>query len=304
VLFTSFAHSEKLDSALIGIHVNSLSDLRIDDRSFTVDFWVWFNFTDDSLKIQDALEVPNAKSVEFSNFSVQKKGGINWGFVKCRAVVNKEWDVSAFPFDHQQLPIRIEHSYYDIKGLRFVIDSKNSKIDTAITLREWKIDSLAFFTANKTYNTTFGDPTLSGSSTYPAVTAVIYLDRQHSWQIFFKMLTGVYVAFLIVLVAFFVKPADRLGLCVGGLFAAVGNKYIVESIVPSTVSNTLFDNIHNLTFVSILAVLIFAVISFKWSEKSGEAYIKKRRILDTAGFLFVLILYIVFNILLVNRAIS
>lgn len=292
------------DTCKIGIYFNSLTDFNISDQSFSADFWMWINYSNDSLQFHDALEVTNSKSSSFSNYSQMKKGGVNWVMMKFNSVVFKEWDVSAFPFDKQKLTLHIDHTIYDTKKLAFISDIGNSAVDSNLVLSNWKIDSLAFYVDNQTYNTTFGDPVIKGSSTYPSVTADLYLTRENSWNTLFKMLTGVYVAFSIVLLAFFVKPSDRLGLCVGGLFAAVGNKYIVESAVPSTVSNTLFDNIHNITFIAIFVVLVVAVISFKWNETEKPVYIEKAKKLDKISFYSVIAVYAMLNIFLIMRAAS
>jgi len=301
VLINSFTRSAD-DTCKVGIYFNSLTDFNISDQSFSSDFWMWFNYKNDSLQFNDALEVTNSKSSSFTNYSKMKKDGINWDMMKFSAVVFKEWDVSAFPFDKQKLTLHIDHTIYDTKKLAFITDAGNSAIDSNLVLSNWKIDSLAFYVNNQTYNTTFGDPVIKGSSTYPSVTADIYLTRENSWNTLFKMLTGVYVAFSIVLLAFFVKPSDRLGLCVGGLFAAVGNKYIIESVVPSTVSNTLFDNIHNITFIAIFVILVVAVISFKWNETEKPEYLAKAKRLDRLSFYSVTIAYILLNAFLIMRA--
>ncbi len=290
------------DTCKVGIYFNSLTDFNISDQSFSADFWMWFNYTNDSLQFNDAVEVTNSKSTSFSNYAKVKKDGINWDMMQFSSVVFKEWNVSAFPFDKQKLTIHVDHTLYDTRRLAFVTDAGNSSIDSNLVLSNWKIDSLAFYVCNQTYNTTFGDPVIKGSSTYPSVTADIYLTRQNSWNTLFKMLTGVYVAFSIVLLAFFVKPSDRLGLCVGGLFAAVGNKYIVESVVPSTVSNTLFDNIHNITFIAIFVVLVVAVISFRWQETGKPEYITRSKKLDRKSFYSVVAAYVILNALLIIRA--
>ncbi|MBN8584171.1 MAG: hypothetical protein J0M37_03685 [Ignavibacteria bacterium] len=290
------------DTCKVGIYFNSLTDFNISDQSFSADFWMWFNYKNDSLQFNDALEVTNSKSSSFSNYAKMKKEGINWDMMKFNAVVFKEWDVSAFPFDKQKLTLHIDHTIYDTKRLAFITDEGNSAIDSNLVLSNWKIDSLAFYVNNQTYNTTFGDPVIKGSSTYPSVTADIYLTRENSWNTLFKMLTGVYVAFSIVLLAFFVKPSDRLGLCVGGLFAAVGNKYIIESAVPSTVSNTLFDNIHNITFIAIFVILVVAVISFKWNETEKPEYITRAKKLDRISFYSVVAAYVLINTVLIMRA--
>jgi hypothetical protein len=54
---------------------------------------------------------------------------------------------------------------------------------------------------------------------------------------------------------------SRFGLSVGSLFAAVGNKYIIDSILPETSTFTLVDSLHALTFIGILVTIILSVYS-------------------------------------------
>jgi hypothetical protein len=300
---TSKVFAQK-DTCYVGMYILSLTDFKIDDASFKADFWIWFIYDNDSLKIQDAIEIPHSKSIEFSNFSKEKKGGKNWAQVKCKAIINKEWDVTNFPFDKQLLSIDVEHTLNDATTLVFAADKENSKIDSTFELDDWKINSMNTTGHYKTYNTTFGDPVLKGSSVYPVVTTEIYMTREHSTGILGKMLTGVYVAFSIALLGFLIKPslADRLGLCVGGIFAAVGNKYIIESIVPSSTANTLLDSIHNLTFVSILIMIGITVISLKWADTDNDKFALRSKKLDLFSFVALLSVFIIINVILIMRA--
>jgi hypothetical protein len=286
------------------MYVLSLSDFKIDDQSFKADFWIWFIYDNDSLVMKDAIEIMNAKSTEFSNYSIEKKGGKNWAQVKCKAVINQNWDVTKFPFDKQNLFIKIEHTMLDEDEVVFVADSENSKIDSTFFLDDWDINSFQLKSIKRTYNTTFGDPVLKGSSTYPGVEAEIIITRAHSQGILVKMLTGVYVAFSIALLGFLIKPslADRLGLCVGGIFAAVGNKYIIESVVPSSTANTLLDSIHNLTFVAILIMIALTVVSLKWSDTEDEKLKMRSQKIDRISFAVLLVGFITANIILILSA--
>jgi len=303
LFFSNISFAQK-DTCKIGMYVLSLSDFKIDDQSFKADFWIWFIYDNDSLVMKDAIEVMNAKSTEFSNYSIEKKGGKNWAQMKCKAVINQNWDVTKFPFDKQNLFIKIEHTMLDADEVVFIADSENSKIDSTFFLDDWDINSFQLKSIKRTYNTTFGDPVLKGSSTYPGVEAEIIITRAHSQGILVKMLTGVYVAFSIALLGFLIKPslADRLGLCVGGIFAAVGNKYIIESIVPSSTANTLLDSIHNLTFVAILIMIALTVVSLKWSDTEDEKLKMRSQKIDRISFAVLLVGFISANIILILSA--
>lgn len=106
------------------------------------------------------------------------------------------------------------------------------------------------------------------------------------------MLTGPYVAVLISCMVFFVSSENqdsRFGLCVGGLFAAIGNKYITESVVPSSNDYSLIAKVHHLTFGFILFIIVICIFSLRPYE-SGEGQKKnKSLIIDKISF------WIIFN---------
>lgn len=112
-----------------------------------------------------------------------------------------------------------------------------------------------------------------------------------------------YISFLIAMLSFTIKPWElepRFGLPVGGLFAAVGNKYIIDSILPESSTFTLVDTLHSLTFFSIFMVLLISVISLKIHERGYTE--KSVRINKIGGWLLV-ISYLVINIVFVTIAV-
>jgi len=295
------------DTCKVGLYINSLYDFKLEDKSFNADFWVWFVYKNDSLHFNEAVDISNSKSTDFSHYAVEKKGTLNWATEKCRAQVMYEWDVSKFPFDRQVLHIEIESSEYDTSKLVYVADRLNSRIDSSNNSREWCIEKFRVKEDVHTYTTTYGDPGLSGNSSYPRLVAEIEMVRNNSWRMLAKMLTGAYVAFLISCLVFFVSSENqdsRFGLCVGGLFAAIGNKYIVESIVPSSTTNTLMDSVHNLTFTFILLIVGMIIISLYLFESGDDSKKKLSLKLDKWAFFSIAGLYILINILLVYSAVN
>ncbi len=293
------------DTCKAGIYINSLYDFKLEDKSFVTDFWIWLIYRNDSLQFENATDIPGSKSVDFSHYAREKKAGLNWVTQKCKAEVMYDWDVSKFPFDRQLLRIAIESSEYDTSKLVFAADIINSRIDASVNSKEWRIDSFNIKSAVRVYKTTYGDPELSGKSSYPQVVATISMVRNNSWRMLIKLLTGAYVAFLISCLVFFVSSENqdsRFGLCVGGLFAAIGNKYIVESIVPSSTTNTLMDSVHILTFTFILLIVGIIIISLFLFESGDERKRKMSLKLDRWAFFGTLALYIIINIVLIYSA--
>jgi hypothetical protein len=295
-------YSQK-DTAFGGIYITNIYDLDIKGQSVCVDFWFWLN-SRDSASFEDRIEIPGAKNTEFSNYYMEEKGGYFWAAEKCKAELYIDWNIKNYPFDNQMIKFRIEETEFDTTAMVYITDSLNSKLDSTVRFSEWNIASFKALSTVSAYSTTYGDPTLTGESYYPAITIEIVLDRVEPWMAFFKMLTGVYVAFLISVVVFFIKPTNvdpRFGLCVGGLFASVGNKYVVENSLPSSATSTLIDNIHNLTFLCLLLIVSISIFSLYLYEKD-EKYKKWSQTVDRLGFWVMIVFFGIANYILISRS--
>jgi F0F1-type ATP synthase membrane subunit c/vacuolar-type H+-ATPase subunit K len=293
------------DTCKIGIYINSIYDFKLDDKSYMADFWIWMNYKNDSLAFDNRIEITNGKSADFSHYSMEKKSGWNWAAQKCRAQLIHQWDVSTFPFDKQELRIEIEDSQSDTSRLIYMADEANSKIDSSFNSSEWSIEKFSLSQGVKTYQTTYGNPSLSGRSSYARVVAEITIKRKNSWIKLIKLLTGVYVAFLISCIVFFVSNESqdsRFCLCVGGIFAAIGNKYIVESVVPSSTSNTLMDNVHTLTFIFILLITVVMIISLRLFQSEDTQKKQLSLKVDRWAFYIFTFLYTFLNVMIVYLA--
>ena len=301
LLFSNFnrIYAQK-DTITIGAYVNSLYDFNLTENSYKSEFWLWmkYNSNDKLDSIQNQLEFINSKSsLHIQAASTNNKNRINWYGAKYIGEFEKNWDVTRFPFDKQTVKITIESGEYNSKRVVFKCDKINSKISNSFqtNLREWKLLKSRFYVNNANYNTTFGDPELKLNSSYPSFNLEFDITRKGSYLILFKLITGLLVAFIISCCVFFIKPTNtdpRFGLSVGGLFAAIGNKYIIEGKVPATNQITLLDNVHNLTFVYILLITILSVISLKIYEKGSKKNRKISQKLDRISFIVIMISYV------------
>src|SRR5687767_9972032 len=289
------------DTVKLGIFFTSVYDLNLAEKSFTADFWIWYNYTNDSLNPLESVEIANAKEYEFTAPDVEKVGNINWATHKCKATIKKEWNLKNFPFDKQELHVEIEDAIYDVEELIFIADVKNSKYDKNIKLDEWQIKSFKVDSTKRGYETTYGNPELEGKSTYPGVVASFVLERD-GIGLFFKLFIGIYVAYLISLSVFFMGPEnpERFGMIVGALFAGVANKYIVESLMPQTIMLTLPDKIHNLTFIYIMFHLAITVVAYRLTVKEK---MKLGWRIDIACFLISIISFIAIHWIWITQAI-
>jgi hypothetical protein len=302
LMLGSTTGTSQKDTAKIGMYLTNLYDFNIADGSYVAEFWTWALFGNDSLDFAESQEVTNSKKTFFTNSDKEKKKGLNWAQKKCTTTVLHDWDVRNFPFDRQKLTLTVEEVFKDTTEMVYIADRLNSKVNANLDLDEWDIDKFIVNEKVTAYNTTYGDPELSGNSSYPAFSAEIFLTRKHSWTAFWKLATGVYVAFFISILVFWIYPPDletRIGLAVGGLFAAVGNKYIVESVVPSTTQTTLIDAIHMCTFGAILLIVLMTVYLSRLQHNGNEKLSFK---LERITSYSILGLYVILNVFFVWKA--
>jgi hypothetical protein len=243
----------------------------------------------------ETIELPQAREASKSLLFVEDKGGVQWVTQKVKGVFKNDWDVSSFPFDTQLLTIDIEESDRDLSNLVYTLGRTNTKHYDQVSVKNWEIVDFGLKTDNITYPTSYGDPTLSDESSYTRATVFFKLKRV-SLGLFFTLFTGIYVAFFISVLVFFIDPVDvdpRFGLSVGGLFSAVGNKYIVDSILPQCTFFTLVDKIHVMTYVFLLLCIVIPLRLWK----NGKVEASKK--LDWWAFLVIVISYVVLNIIFI-----
>jgi len=249
------------------------------------------------------VEVPNAKSIEKPDILIDTIEGKTWVLMKMKSTMKQSWKVNNYPFDKQHLKIGIENTMFDKDHLVFVPDIKGSKYDAELNVDGWRIEDFHVSTGEKEYNTNFGDFSLTKhKSTYASFNISMTLER-NALGLFFKIFIGMYVAFLITLISFNISLTvvePRFGLPVGGLFATVGNKYIIDTILPETSAFTLVDTLHAITFLAIFITIALNALSLKLH---GEGKIEQASRLNKRGFQIVIIGYFLLNIFFISMAI-
>lgn len=290
-----FSQESEVDTIKIGAFISSLHNFDIATNTINADIHFWCLYDDSTYDFEKEIEFIDCDEYSFSGTSVEDLYNQHWFYTKSSIKSRQEFSTTNYPFDSHKLIFSIESSEYTTDDFVFAPDLAGSKLDPNVYSQfdEWTIDSVSFKATSKLYDTSFGDPT--GSSIYcPRFEIAVKICRTSSWLILFKLITGIIVAFLISSCVFWIKPINtdpRFGLCVGGLFAAIGNKYIVESIIPPSNEITLIDYLHNITFIAIFIIIIISVISLYLLEKESERHKNMSKRLDRISYFTITILY-------------
>jgi len=302
VYFNANAQGAKPDTVSIGIYITSIHDIDFKQKEYSVNFWIWLKYRNRDFDFYNNLEIPQAKTVSRSFVTTDSSDGRIFMQMKLQCVMKDSWRIGNFPFDRQSLRIAFENSQFDSRSMVFVADTVGQHYDSRFTLRGWSIDSCLLSTGIKMYETGFGDEDLAKPHTeYSSFRIRLVVSREAS-GLFWKMFLGMYIAFLISYVCFYIHADgmdSRFGLTVGALFAVIGNKYIIDSALPESSSFTLVDLLHGITLFFIFTTIATNAYSLNLIKKNkvGRAYK-----FDMAASMIVLILYIVLNIWFIWQA--
>ena len=292
------------DTVKTGIYITSIHDIDFKQKEYTVDFWLWLKYKNKEFDFANNLEIPQAKSVEKSFYTEDTSNGRVYIQMKLQCVMKDNWKINNFPFDRQKLRLSIENSQFDSRSLVFSIDTLGNHYDPKFTLRGWMIDSFDIASGIKSYETTFGDESLARPHVeYSSFKVKIGLARDAS-ELFWKMFLGMYVAFLIAYICFYIHADNidsRFGLSVGALFAAIGNKYIIDSSLPESNSLTLVDTLHGVTLFFIFAIVAASAYALQLVKKNK---LQKANKIDMILAQVLLAVYIIINIWFIAAASS
>ncbi|PZO43512.1 MAG: hypothetical protein DCF19_06140 [Pseudanabaena frigida] len=300
----------------VGIYITSLRDFKFTDKSFATNFRVWSVCPTKSLKPLESIQIINSlESEELSNSTIDKKNlseffstkeNVYWSQRDISAVLYQNWDVQNYPFDRHILKISLEENSLDASEFIYTPDLKNSGYPSTLKLGGWKITDFSFQEEKSAYQTTFGDPELiSQQGVYSRLTVAIAIQRV-KYVSFFKLTTGVYVAFAVAMLSFFYQTGSdgftgpRTSLLIGCLFSALVNMRAPESVLGRTESLTLVDQIHIIAIVYIFTASLATIFSQLTSEV-GQG--KQAKWFDRY-FLFRLftISFIVLNVIIISYA--
>ena len=283
------------DTVKVGLYITSIHDIDFKQKEFTISFWLWLKYKNREFNFQDNLEVPNAKTVQRDFFTIDSSGDKVSMLMKMQCVMKDSWRITNFPFDQQKLRVSIENSQFDSRYLVFLPDTAGEHYDKRFTLRGWNIDSCIITAGNRVYETAFGDESLTEQKTeYSAFRVRLSITRSAD-GLFWKMFLGMYIAFLISFMCFFIHADgmdSRFGLSVGSIFAVIGNKYIIEASLPETASFTLVDMLHGVTLFFILLMIAANAYSLRLVKQDK---IQKAIRFDNVTAIIMLAVYLVLN---------
>ena len=264
----------------VELNVEKLSDVDVSNDFFYSRLGIYFYTNYDSIYANKELdtirlspdywvEIPYKLGDESYNSGIIYDGYIPMADIYQYSLIlennfSHHWDLRDFPFDQQSFKIKLEGmedtslmKLNMFKGLPSTINQFDLGLKDGYLAKEIS-SSVSYKETNTFTNFIDGDR----NKVIPVLTFDILVDRSGSW-LFFKLFIGSILAFITSSIVFFIPKNDfdsKIELSVGALFVAIGNRYFVESSMPSVQVLTKADILHNLTIVLIILNILLIVI--------------------------------------------
>src|SRR5690349_3147424 len=103
IFHSSFAKNIP-DTVTVGVYINSVHDIDFKDKQYTINLWLWLKYKNPDFDFSKYLEVPMAKTVDKSFYTVDTlDDGRIYMLMKLQCVMKDSWKIQNFPFDRQKL---------------------------------------------------------------------------------------------------------------------------------------------------------------------------------------------------------
>ena len=274
-----------------GVYVKSLGKLNYKDNNFFINLYIWWLSDNPDYYPEKTVQITNAENTMLQYSARDWVNNKYRSLARYTATINctPAWNLQHFPYDRQIFRISFEDNISDIEKIRFSLLSSDSKISPDVIFNDWQLDKFEIVHEPHIYSTNFGD-TVHPESVYSRINLIFNIKRLGD-KLFFVTFVGFFVSFFLSCITFFVPKRyfdANNTLCLGAIFAATGNNYQLNSIVPfyelSSLMGVVVISTFGVVLVAILNNLIVHVLMM-------EEKIKLSRVVNFSTFIILFTLY-------------
>jgi len=264
-----------------GLDFYRVNSVDVQGQNFDVEFFMWFQWRGD-------LDVEN---IDFLNgiYGIEDKvevlredrsGPVNYICYKIKGTYLTPYDLRAFPFDVQHLPLRMAHKTRDANEVILVVDQEritDAPIEE-IYPEEWVHKGRTDHSAAYEPDTTFGDPMFSGPasrSTYSVYESNIVVKR-----ILFPYLVTLFmplgIMIVISLFVFFVPRSQfdaRMTITMTALLSILVFHLAQGESLPSVGYLMRADQFFMATYLLMFALIAKTILVNALNEKVEDKYL-------------------------------
>jgi hypothetical protein len=256
----------------VGVWIVSVEQVDLAANSYKLDFYLWFGFNSSSISLEEArqFEFTNG-SPEMYEVDSNEQGYLEY---RVKGVFTKTFDFADYPFESQELAVRLEHKSLNSSALIYLV-SDVSGIDKEASVAGWNLHRFRASVSEHLYD----------SESYSRFSAVVVLQRPFVSS-FVKSVLPIMIITAISLLAFFMVPADfaqKISLGVTTLLAATAfHLSLVNGIPPTgylTFADGMMVGIYVIFLYNLSASVYIMRLVKKGSDKAEKFNYKALRIL-------------------------
>jgi hypothetical protein len=274
------ATAKQPEPVTVGTYVNQIYGVDLKNNSFSIDFYLWFRWSDDNLKPMDTVQLVNGRILTKTLGRVKKLDGVNMASARIVATVTKFWNMSRFPLDKHDLAIELEDSSLDGNVLVYLSDKVYSGLSDEVQVPGWKITGTFANVGAHVYKVRprrtleQADSTQpTGMANYSRYTFSTKIERP-GYGRFIKIFLSLFVSILVSYLAFFVRPKDlspRVGLGTGAIFAVAAAASSINNMLPENATITMADRLTMAALGCIAASILGTIVSTRLTYSGKDA---------------------------------
>jgi hypothetical protein len=261
----------------IGAFVTSISEIDPAAGSFDISAYIWAisppGVIDPLRQIQFLTRTASVEPA----VSLDLASGETYTSVQVRATVDQIYDIDNFPFDHQTLRMNLE-TQLPSDNVRLVPDTADSRVADFLVLSGWDVLGLSFEEATVTYDTGFGH---AQHPNFSRLALLIEIKRQRS-ALVIERFVGFAMALLITALIYLV-PSDQMGVRIGmstsAVFAAVGNRYGLDTVIGVDKYFGLVEQLTVLVFGAIFLAIAVTLLVYRIERNRTAAEARRVNLL-------------------------
>lgn len=313
-------NTEDAKEVTVGLYLDHIVELSTKNTSWTVDFYVWFDWTDSTISPGENFQVIEGEILSSKLLDSSHVDNEHYELYRVVANITKFFNVMRYPRDNHLLTISIESRMHDCAAMKFVADIENSQVSSRLKPPGYVVTKDSHFnkllkergynikgeimltTKQHKYKTNRGNPDSKEGESAVYDQVIFGVEISHpDWGLYNKMFLSLFASVAISFLVFFMKPgADRVGLGIGAFFAAVASSYITTSELPGVGILTLCDIINILGLLTIFLTVLSSVIVKQIASKEERAAFAK--IFNAVSLGLFVVGYVVSNVIIAQAA--
>ncbi len=251
----------------VGMYINDITAVDLSTNSYSVDFYLWFRWTDPEMDPVAGFEFMNMFNPDdhvqkpLFDKPVPQPDGSLYQIIRHQGLFTNRFPLNTYPFDQQNLLITFEDSQQGSLALQYKPDAEGVKLSPRIKLTGYQIGQPSMQVRANQYDTFFGDLSNPNASAYSRVDIAVPITHPIASGIF-KAFVPVFLILLCAILALVLDPTHveaRIGLSITALLTLVAMQFTMLSNLPDVSYLTLLDQLFLVSYLWVLGIIAVIV---------------------------------------------